>query len=119
MARIAINGMEFFSHHGCFKEEQQTGTYFQVDLALHVDVSKAEVSDHLSDTINYVEVFQLVKREMAISSKLLEHVVRRILDALFVGFPEVQKIEIELFKMNPPLGGKMASVSVATEESRS
>lgn len=111
--------MEFFSHHGCFKEEQQTGTRFQVDLTLHVDVSKAGVSDQLSDTINYVDVFQLVKREMAISSKLLEHVVRRILDALFVQFSEVQKIEIELFKMNPPLGGKMASVSVAVEESRS
>jgi len=78
MAIISIEGMEFFAYHGCFKEEQVIGTKFNIDLFLTIDTSTAEASDNLHDTVNYQEVFQLVKGEMQVTSKLLEHVGRRI-----------------------------------------
>ncbi len=115
MSVISIEGMEFFAYHGCFKEEQLIGTKFNIDLFMKVDTSQAETTDHLSDTVNYQEVFQLVKKEMQTTSKLLEHVGRRILDALKKEFPEIEEATIKIRKLNPPLGGKMDFVSLELE----
>ena len=112
MSIISIEGMEFFAYHGCFREEQIIGTNFNVDLYLHVNTSTAEQTDHLSDTVNYQAVFDLVKDEMKIKSHLLEHVGRRILSRIQSEFPEVEKAKIKIRKMNPPLGGKIGFVSL-------
>ncbi len=115
MSIISIEGMEFFAYHGCFKEEQMIGTNFNIDLFLTVDTSKAEGSDDLHDTVNYQEVFQLVKSEMQITSSLLEHVGRRILDSVKSTFPQVENATLKIKKLNPPLGGKMDFVSVTLD----
>jgi dihydroneopterin aldolase len=115
MAVISIEGMEFFAYHGCFAEEQLIGTWFVVDLFLDVDTTIAEESDNLEDTVNYLAVYQVVKREMMINSKLLEHVGRRIIKAVRNDFPMVTHARIKVRKMNPPLGGKMDFVSLSLE----
>jgi len=112
MSIISIEGMEFFAYHGCFKEEQVIGTKFRIDLFLEIDTSAAEKSDQLQDTVNYQSVFQLVKKEMETTSKILEHVGRRILDNIESEFPTVDHARIKIRKLNPPLGGKMDFVSL-------
>ena len=104
--------MEFYAYHGCFKEEQIIGTRFLVDLYLETNTENAERSDDLADTVNYQEVYLLVKKEMEIKSKLLEHVGRRILDVVKEKFPEISSASLKISKMNPPLGGKMKNVSL-------
>lgn len=116
MSTISIEGMEFFAYHGCFAEEQIIGTKFRIDLFLEVNTSKAELSDELRDTVNYQEVFMLVKEEMKTKSKLLEHVGRRVLDKIKTHFPEVKSARIKIRKLNPPLGGKMDFVSVELDQ---
>ena len=115
MALISIEKMEFYAYHGCFEEEQKIGTWFNVDLSLEVDTSKAEKSDNLEDTVNYQAVYQVVKEQMMIPSHLLENVARRILDAINKNFPAVSYAWVKVKKMNPPLGGVMESVSVEIE----
>ena len=115
---IAIEGMEFYSYHGCFTEEKEIGTHFIVDFYFTTDTSRAEVSDHLLDTVNYLSVYELIKEEMKTSSNLLEHVAYRILQALFAEFEKLEWGKIKIQKMNPPLGGKMTSVSFTLEQSR-
>ncbi len=112
MSVISIEGMEFFAYHGCFKEEQVIGTKFNIDLYLTVDTTLAEETDSLHDTVNYQEVFRLVKKEMEVTSKLLEHVGRRILNSISASFPQVEKATLKIKKLNPPLGGKMDFVSL-------
>lgn len=115
MARISIEGMEFFAYHGCFDEEQIIGTKFRVDLSFETNTQEAENSDELSKTIDYQSVFMMVKSEMQIKSKLLEYVGRRILNRLKSDFPEVETATVKVSKLNPPLGGKMDCVSVQLE----
>lgn len=115
MSIISIEGMEFFAYHGCFKEEQVIGTKFRCDLFLEVDTTKAEQTDNLLDTVNYQEVYQVLKAEMSVKSKLLEHVGRRILERVKKVFPQVKHARIKIRKLNPPLGGKMEFVSVELE----
>lgn len=99
--------MEFYAYHGHFEEEQKIGTWFSLDLIMDVDSSKAEVTDELEDTVDYSAVYRVVKEQMMIPSKLLEHVGRRILNAVKEQFPDVKDAILKIRKMNPPIGGKM------------
>ena len=118
MAFIDINDMDFYAFHGCFDEESKIGTHFKVSLRMETDTSKAQQSDDINDTVNYLEVYQTVKREMGISSHLLEHVADRIASAVMMEFAAVVNIKVMVSKLNPPLGGKIGSVSVTIEKAR-
>ena len=115
MGTILLEGMEFFAFHGCFKEEQIIGTKFIVDLQIDVDTSVSEVSDRLADTTDYVGLYRCVKKEMEQKSYLLEHVARRIVDAVCLEFPAIIALELKIAKINPPMGGKMQQVSFKTQ----
>lgn len=115
MALILLENMEFFAYHGCFAEEQIIGNRFIVNLSFETDTSAAEVSDHLHDTVNYQAVYNLVKKEMEIKSKLLEHVASRIANAVKKAYPQISRLVVKVSKTNPPLGGKLENVSVQLE----
>ena len=118
MARITIENMEFYAHHGCFKEETLIGTWFSVDVWLDADTEKAQRNDSLDDTVNYAEVYARIKEEMSVPSKLIEYVAQRILNRIFAEFPPVRKAGIKLRKINPPLGEKIGNVNVYLEQER-
>lgn len=110
--------MQFYAFHGCFAEEQTIGTYFRVDVAFETDTSRAQQSDDIADTVSYLEVYQTVKREMAIPSHLLEHVGDRIGEAILEEYPAVENVRVKVSKLNPPLGGQLESVSVEITKDR-
>jgi 7,8-dihydroneopterin aldolase/epimerase/oxygenase len=115
MSVIHLEDMEFFAYHGCFKEEQLTGNRFLVNLWLETNVEKASATDDINDTLNYQTAYQLVRKEMAVTSHLLEHVGKRILDELLSTFEALESAKVKVSKMNPPMGGVMKCVSVEME----
>jgi dihydroneopterin aldolase len=112
MGQIHLEDMEFYAFHGHYKEEQIVGNKFLVDLLLETDMAVPGETDNLSDAVNYQAAYKLVKREMEKKSHLLEHIAKRILDAICTELPGVTKATIKIRKMNPPMGGKMRAVSV-------
>ena len=112
MGLIRIENMEFYSYHGCFEEERIVGNRFIVDLRMETDMQKARETDRIEDALNYQTAYELVKEEMKTKSYLLEHIAGRILDALFDKFPQLERASVKVAKMNPPMGGKIAAVSV-------
>jgi len=112
MGRIRIEDMEFYAFHGHYREEQIVGNHFLVDVTIDTDTSAAGESDDLKDTVNYQEAYLVVKREMEIKSHLLEHIAKRILDALYSDFKGIEKITVRVSKMNPVMGGRIGRVSV-------
>lgn len=104
--------MRFYAFHGVMEQEQIVGNTFVVDLKLDVDLSKASETDDLPDTINYAEIYRVVKAEMEIPSKLLEHVAGRILRKIRKKFPSIEKVEICLSKEHPPVGGEIESATI-------
>ena len=117
MGIIKLNNMEFFAYHGHFEEETKVGNYFNLNLEIKTDTKKAEASDNLDDALNYVDVYNLISKEMDKPSKLIENVAKRILDSLFLNHPTtILHAKVEVQKMNPPLGAKMESVSVILEQ---
>ena len=111
--------MRFYAHHGCFEQERAIGTHFRVDVVFETDTSQAEVSDNIGDTVSYLDVYQLVKREVEKPSHLLEHVGERVADRLLNSFPTMDCVQVRVTKMNPPLGGQVGSVTVEITKDRS
>ena len=118
MTRITLENMEFHAYHGCLEHEQQLGNTFIVTLSMEFDTSLAGATDELVHTLNYQLVYDVVKAQMKIPSKLIEHVGQRIVDTLFSAFPQIQVLAVKLSKMNPPLGGKVDCVTIELSKRR-
>lgn len=112
MATITIKNMQFYAHHGCFEQEQRVGTHFTVTLTFTYDATKAIASDSIEQAISYLEVYQVVKKEMEQPSHLIEHVAWRIKQAVKEHFTDIDSIQVQLCKLNPPLGGQVEQVYV-------
>ena len=48
----------------------------------------------------------------------MEHVAKRIIDRIFKEIKEVTEVEVEVAKINPPIGGDVESVSVKLKYTR-
>ncbi|PKA82944.1 dihydroneopterin aldolase [Ulvibacter sp. MAR_2010_11] len=118
MSTIRLKNIKIYAFHGCLVEEGKIGSEYLVNLTVHADLSKAASSDHLSDTVDYVHLQKIVKQEMAVRSKLLEHVGQRIIDTIFEQIALVNKAKVTVAKVNPPIGGDVAEVSVTMKSSR-
>ena len=59
--KILLEGMEFYAYHGVNEIEKTQGQRFIVDVELSANLARAAETDSLTDTINYSDVFRLVK----------------------------------------------------------
>ena len=59
---IRLHNMQFYAFHGVNPEEKILGQRFEVDVVLSVDTRTAGLSDDLLQTINYSQVYKMVKR---------------------------------------------------------
>lgn len=118
LGSIKLKNIKVFAYHGCLDEEGKIGSDYRVDLKVKGDLSHSAKTDALADTIDYVHLNKIVKEEMAIRSKLLETVAERILNRVLEEITLVEKVKIEVSKINPPIGGNVAMVSVIRTKSR-
>lgn len=109
---ITLNEVHFYAFHGVLPQERNVGGDFVVSLRMGYDISLAMQSDDVKDTLNYAEVYELVKREMAIPSQLLEHVAGRIVRAIETAYPVVTSVDLTLTKVNPPMGADCRGAGV-------
>ena len=119
MGTIKLQNIRTFSFHGCLMEESKIGSDYSIDLEIKTDMRKSATSDDLHDTVDYVHLNKVVVEEMAIRSKLLEHVAHRIIKRIFDEIPAVSRVMVSVSKLNPPIGGDVEAVTVVMEEYRS
>lgn len=118
MGSIKLKNIKIFAYHGCMDEEGRIGSDYRVDLKINSDLSLSAKTDALKDTIDYVHLNRIVKEEMAIRSKLLETVAERILNRVLKELILVQKVTVDVSKINPPIGGNVEMVTVRRSKSR-
>lgn len=119
MDKILFQGMEFYAYHGVFPEENKLGQTYYIDLEVYLDLQKAGNSDNLEDTINYAEIYDLVKnivtgQQFQLVEKLAEVIAQQILRL----YPQVQKLRVRVTKPNPPIPGHYDAVAVEIERGR-
>ncbi len=109
---IFLKDIRFFAYHGVAPQETMIGNEFRVSLRLKVDLAHAAETDEVADTVSYADVYEAMKAEMEIPSKLLEHVCGRIVKRLFREFPTIEEVEIKLSKRNPPMSADIDCAGV-------
>lgn len=101
---ICLHEVRFYAFHGVMPQERSVGGEFLVSVKVGYPLEKAMSSDDVADTLNYAELYELVKKEMMLPSSLLEHVMGRIVEAIEKAFPKVTSVEVKIKKVNPPMG---------------
>jgi len=114
--KIAIEDIQCYSHHGCLPEETVIGGHYRVDVNIELNADRAILADELSGTADYVVVNKVVREQMAIPSKLIEHVAGRILMALHREITGEMTIEVKITKYNPPVNSQIGLASVTLRE---
>lgn len=113
---IEVNGIKIYAFHGCLPEEGKIGGHYTVDVMLSTNFSIAAQTDDLNKTIDYVDVNRIVCEEMAIRSKLIEHVGQRIINRLKHEIQSIDKIKLKVTKICPPINGDVQNVAIIIEE---
>lgn len=114
---IQLNDVQFYGYHGLYKEEQELGNTFIVNLAIDF-VPSVESITNINETIDYVQVYELIKTRMQIPTPLLETIAEDIATKIFEQFQLAQKVDIQIVKTKvyiPTLNGNM---SVSLSKSR-
>ncbi len=110
--KIFVNSIQLYAYHGCLEEEAKIGSAYLVDIEIDTNFTEAALADELSKTVDYVSVYNIAKEEMAIRSKLIESVAKRIGDRLKTECGKGNHYHIKVTKINPPMNGNVGSVSV-------
>ena len=112
---IELDRMEFRAFHGCYELERTVGNRFTVDLTLRAELGSVAEEDSVERAVNYLTVYEIVRKQMQVTQHTIERVAANILDALYEAFPQLVQARCRVSKLAPPLGGKVARVSVVLE----
>jgi dihydroneopterin aldolase len=112
--KIYLNDIRLFGFHGVYPLEKKMGNEFLVNLILNVNLPSTSVS--LDETVDYAQVFSIVKEEFSKPEELLENLINRIANVLSHTFPQISEIDIRVMKTNPPIEGFTGTVGVGIQK---
>jgi 7,8-dihydroneopterin aldolase/epimerase/oxygenase len=115
MDRIIIAGLRELGVHGVLPEEQTRPQPFEVDVELHVDLTKASTSDALDDTVDYSAVSEAISRVVRSERyQLLERLAARIAEVCCTD-ERVSSVTVTVRKLHPPVRAMVDHVAVRIE----
>ena len=115
MFTIHLHNCIFYSRHGVYEEEAIVGTSFEVNLS--INFVAGEVIHSLKQTINYVEVYDIVKRHFERPRQLLEMLAQEITEDIHESDGRIRSVDIHIKKLNPPIANFTGSVGVSYSKS--
>ncbi len=110
MFTIHLNNLQFFSYHGIHEEEKILGNEYEVNAEVSFEEKGPVV--HIHETINYTQIYALIKQRMNIPTHLLETVAQDLAQQIRALDPVIKSITISIEKKNPPLPNIQGSVGV-------
>ncbi len=119
MDKIILKGLVFYAYHGVLEEEHKLGQRFFIDLELFCDLEKAGKTDNLNQTINYTEVYQLVK-DISVQERynLIEALAERIAEKILKKIVRVKEVIVRVKKPEAPVEGIFDYVGVEIRRNR-
>lgn len=112
MDKIIGKGLTFMACHGVLPEEKVTPQKFIVDLELYKDLRQAGLSDDLSHTVSYDEVYHDVKKIVEGKSfNLIEGLAENIANTILDKYP-ISAIKVTVYKPNAPVNGEFKYFAV-------
>lgn len=102
MLTISLEQLRFHAPIGLYPEEKVLGNDFLIDLHIHLKEGELPVRE-LSQTVDYVKAYELVKNEMQKPHQLLETIAENCLRTMKESWPQIVSAEICIRKLHPPM----------------
>lgn len=116
---ITLANMAFYGFHGSDPSESKLGGRFYVDAVLEADLTKPGRSDQLEDTVNYEQVYRIIREHVEGKRfNLLEALGQRIAETLLADFPAIQRVTVRVRKPGVPLRGILDHTQVEVVRDR-
>ncbi len=115
MFTINLHNLTFHSYHGVYEEERILGNDFEVNVSVTFQADEPVSSLH--DTINYVSIYNIVKKRMALPLPLLETLAQEMTAEIYNFDNRIKTISVSVEKKNPPISNMEGSVSVHYKKS--
>lgn len=112
MITVQLHQLLFHAYHGVHEEEEVLGNEYMVDCSVEF-YETAEVITHINDTVNYVHIYDIIKKRMSIPTQLLETIAMEIGNEIIREYKELKVIDITIRKLHPPIEGIRGSVGIA------
>lgn len=81
MDQIVIENLQIYAHHGVYREENEKGQNFYLNVVLETDTRSAGLLDDLTLSTNYGEVCRFLDRFVKEHTyKLIETVADRVIE---------------------------------------
>jgi dihydroneopterin aldolase len=111
MITIELRDLELHAFHGIFEGEEKVGSSYLVNLAVTYEDKNLNFED-VSDTINYADLFNIIKNRMHIPTGLLEKVCDSIVRHIRHQYPYINEVQLSIYKLQPPIEGFQGKVGV-------
>ncbi|MCH5219231.1 MAG: dihydroneopterin aldolase [Muribaculaceae bacterium] len=108
---IEVRDIEIYAHHGVFEQEHKSDNEFRVSVSLDYDARTAMVFDDYCQAVDYAQIIDIVREEMAKPAALIEHVTQRLINALTEAFPTVTAGRVSVTKVHPPVSTPIAGAT--------
>ena len=115
--RISLDKLVFSGYHGLYAEEKKLGNTYIVDVLIDFTAKKS-IIDNLEQTIDYVQVYALIKKWMEIPTPLLETLVGNMADDILKEQLLAEKVIVKITKQHLPIAEFEGTASVSIEKSR-
>ena len=102
---VALKDVKCFALHGYYPEEQLTGIYFMIDA--EVEFVPFGDTEDLQHTVNYEVLNTIILEEMGKTHKMLETVIKNIIDRILSFYPFIREAKVGIRKLNPPMPGEI------------
>jgi dihydroneopterin aldolase len=113
MDKIIVKNIKAYGYHGALSEENVLGQNFYADVTLYKSLQKAGLTDDLTKSISYVDVYydveDLIKNR---KFKLIESLAETIAHSILVKYG-IEKVDVEIRKPSAPINGSFDYVGVA------
>jgi dihydroneopterin aldolase len=110
MDSIEITGIRCYGYTGYLPEEQVLGQWFEVDLTLWLDLTRAGATDDIETTFDYRQGIAIVQKQIETAKfALVEKLATAIAESI-LSLDKVEQVRVRLSKLAPPIpnfGGKI------------
>ena len=111
MVVIELQNIQLQAFHGVYEGERKVGSPYEVNVRV-VYIETDTRFDSLKNTINYVDVFNIVKSRMHIPTPLLEKVAEGIIEEIKLQYPFTAEITITIYKLEAPIENFQGKIGV-------
>lgn len=112
MISIELKDILLDAHHGIDEGEEQTGNPYIVNLEVKYDDKNASF-DSIENTIDYVELYGIVKTRMQVRTGLLEKICESIIRHIRHQYSFVTEINLSIHKLQAPIQNFQGKVGVS------